>query len=332
VIGSIHRLDRTHEPELFKAVIGGYGLFGVILEAELDLVPAQWYDFEQQVVDTAAFAGHFEHDLAPDADVAMMYAHLSTAPDRLLQQAIVYTYRHTNPGLAPDTDSGGHPPLRAEQDSRIGRLVLNLARTGDLGSDVKWAAQEHLLPHLRRCVRARNDALTDGEACLVTRNQALYNDLGLLDNRLEEYTDILQEYFLPPERLAGFLTDAAGVLRGHDAVLLSASIRSVNAEDISGAVDVDTSNGSISVSLAVDQAGPIKLESSNGSLHAEVGPAFAGTMKMDTSNGSVKVVDLTGRAKSCELRNSSGTVRFTDSGVESKLDTSNGRIELVISG
>ncbi len=230
--GSIHRLDRTHEPELFKAVIGGYGLFGVILEAELDLVPAQWYDFEQQVVDTAAFAGHFEHDLAPDADVAMMYAHLSTAPDRLLQQAIVYTYRHTNPGLAPDTDSGGHPPLRAEQDSRIGRLVLNLARTGDLGSDVKWAAQEHLLPHLRRCVRARNDALADGEACLVARNQALYNDLGLLDNRLEEYTDILQEYFLPPERLAGFLTDAAGVLRGHDAVLLSASIRSVNAEDI----------------------------------------------------------------------------------------------------
>jgi hypothetical protein len=150
----------------------------------------------------------------------------------------VYTYRRTDPALQPDTDTdtetdtASQPPLKVEQDSRIGRLVLNLARTGDLGSQVKWAAQEHLLPHLRRCVRARNDALTDAEACLVTRNQALYNDLGLLNNRLEQYTDILQEYFLPPEQLAGFLSDAAGVLRGHDAVLLNASIRSVNAEDI----------------------------------------------------------------------------------------------------
>jgi FAD/FMN-containing dehydrogenase len=230
--GTIHHLDRTHEPELFRAVIGGYGLFGVILEADLDLVPAQWYDFDQQVIETTAFADHFEHDLVPDPDVAMMYSHLSTDPDSLFQQAIVYTYRRTDPAVEPDTHGEGQPPLRADQDSRIGRLVLNLARTGDLGSEVKWAAQEHLLPHLRRCVRARNDALTDAEACLVTRNQALYNDLGLLNNRLEQYTDILQEYFLPPEQLSDFLTDAAGVLRGHDAVLLSASVRSVNPEDV----------------------------------------------------------------------------------------------------
>jgi len=232
--GTIHHLDRGHQPELFWAVIGGYGLFGVILEAELELVPAQWYDFDQHVVDTAAFADHFEDGLVPDPDVAMMYAHLSTAPDTLLQQAIVYTYRRTDPGLEPDlrTSMEGQPPLRAEQDSGVGRLVLNLARTGDLGSEVKWAAQEHLLPHLRRCVRARNEALTDAEACLVTRNQALYNDLGLLNNRLQEYTDILQEYFVPPEELAGFLTEAAQALGDHDAVLLSGSIRSVNAEDV----------------------------------------------------------------------------------------------------
>ncbi len=225
--GSTHHVDRSNEPQLFRAVIGGYGLFGVILEAELELVPAQWYDFDQQVVDTAEFADHFERELVPDPDVAMMYAHLATAPDTLLQQAIVYTYRRTSPPGGPAEEQ---PPLRAEQDSRVGRLVLNLARTGDLGSRTKWAAQQHLLPRLRRCVR--NDALTDAEACLVTRNQAMYNDLGLLNNRLEQYTDVLQEYFLPPDQLAAFLADAAEVLSGHDAVLLSASVRSVGAEDI----------------------------------------------------------------------------------------------------
>jgi FAD/FMN-containing dehydrogenase len=224
--GTVHHLDRTHEPRLFRAVVGGYGLFGVILEAELELVPLEWYDVGEQVVETAEFADHFASDLVPDPQVRMMFAHLSTAPDTLLENAIVYTYRRA------DGPSGDVPPLRVEQDSRVGRLVLNLARTGELGSEAKWAAQEHLLPHLRRCVRSRNDALVDAEACLVTRNQAMYNDLGLLNNRLDQYTDVLQEYFLPPEELAAFLADAAKILRTHEAVLLSASIRSVNPEDI----------------------------------------------------------------------------------------------------
>ncbi len=51
-------------------------------------------------------------------------------------------------------------------------------------------------------------------------------------NRLDQYTDVLQEYFLPPEQLAALLTRAADVIGGHDAVLLRASIRSVNAEDV----------------------------------------------------------------------------------------------------
>ena len=41
----------------------------------------------------------------------------------------------------------------------------------------------------------------------------LYNGLGLLDNELVQFTDVLQEYFLPP-RLAGFLADSRAELRG----------------------------------------------------------------------------------------------------------------------
>ncbi len=38
--GATRVVDRAADPELFGAVIGGYGLFGVILEAELELDPA----------------------------------------------------------------------------------------------------------------------------------------------------------------------------------------------------------------------------------------------------------------------------------------------------
>src|SRR5262245_29457044 len=36
--GTVRQVDRHHDPELFRAVIGGYGLFGVILEVELRAV------------------------------------------------------------------------------------------------------------------------------------------------------------------------------------------------------------------------------------------------------------------------------------------------------
>ena len=48
-----------------------------------------------------------------------------------------------------------------------------------------------------------------------------------MDNELTQFTDVLHEYFLPPEELAGFLADARSELHAHDAQLLSASIRSV---------------------------------------------------------------------------------------------------------
>ena len=219
--GTSRRVSRDHDPELFRAAIGGYGLFGVIVEVELETVPDEVYRFGQRLVATTDFARVFEHEVVPDEDVRMMYAHLSTSPGSFLDEAILYTYRRVDdPGVTV-------PPLAEDPDSRVARLVLNVARHGGMGQRVKWASQRHLLPHLRRCETSRNAALAAAEACLVSRNQGLYNGLRLLDNDLTTYTDVLHEYFLPPEELAGFLAAAKAELQGHDAQLLSASIRSV---------------------------------------------------------------------------------------------------------
>ena len=110
--------------------------------------------------------------------------------------------------------------------------MFNLARTGKLGQGLKWKAQRDLLPHFRSCRRSRNEALREAEACLVSRNQAMYNGLGLLQNRLNQYTDILQEYFVPHDQLVPFLDDTRQLLREHDAVLMNAGIRVVHDDDI----------------------------------------------------------------------------------------------------
>ena len=47
--GEIVRCSRDTNAELFSLVLGGYGLFGVILEVELRVVPNQCYRLEQMV-------------------------------------------------------------------------------------------------------------------------------------------------------------------------------------------------------------------------------------------------------------------------------------------
>ena len=226
--GSVHHLSRTREPVLFRAVLGGYGLFGVIVDAELDLVPNQMYELRQITVATDDLPSYLQQHVFTDPTARLAYAHLSTSPSSLLDQAIVYTH-HDVPSY-PVTEP--MPPLRSQQDSRFGRLILNLARHGGIAQRAKWAMQRDLLPHVRRCHEPRNEALRAAEACLVSRNQAMYNDLGLLRNNMTRYTDVLQEYFLPPEQLPSFLAAARTSLPRHDAQLLNASVRVVHDSDV----------------------------------------------------------------------------------------------------
>ncbi len=261
--GATRVVDRAADPELFGAVIGGYGLFGVILEAELELVPNEMYRLEQRVVATADFPDLLRDELVPEQTYRLMFAHLSTSPSSFLEEAIVYTYERIDGYDEP------MPPLREEQDSRIARMVLNVARHGGLGQRLKWAAQRDVLPRVRSCHEPRSEALRAAEACLVSRNQSMYNGLGLLRNRLTSYTDILQEYFLPPEELVPFLREARHHLRTHEAQLLSASVRVVHDE----AVMLDYARGDrfsvvLYLSQTVDDAGNRDMAQLNQALIA----------------------------------------------------------------
>ena len=54
--GKIVKCSRTENHELFSLVLGGYGLFGIILDADLDVVPNEKYRIERLTVSTADYA------------------------------------------------------------------------------------------------------------------------------------------------------------------------------------------------------------------------------------------------------------------------------------
>ncbi len=122
------------------------------------------------------------------------------------------------------------------------------------------------------------------------------------------------------------------------AVEADTSNGSIRLDRVAGTIHADTSNASITAVLGPDQTGPVHLDTSNGSISLRVGPAFAGSVRLSTSNGSISVHDVLGRVKSQSLERNSGHIVVGEAAgagtpvPESRLDTSNGRIEFTIGG
>jgi hypothetical protein len=73
--------------------------------------------------------------------------------------------------------------------------------------------------------------MSQKEVCLVTRNEERYDDMAYLKNRLPD-TDILQEYFIPYDRMPEFVDGLRGVVIRDQANLLNVTIRTVHKDEI----------------------------------------------------------------------------------------------------
>lgn len=223
--GRVVTVSRTENPDLFRHVVGGYGLFGVILSATLDVVPNAIYRSERALIDYRAFPATFER-IAADPSVGLAYVHLSTAPGSLLTEALVYQYR-----MRPEDQALTRAPLGEVPSTKVRRLTVNLAKKNDLFKTMKWWSEKHLEHRLEACTITRATAQGSGEACLVARNDPMHDSVAYLFNKLPGETDILHEYFVPRDRIVPFIDGMRAILRDQKANLVNASIRAVGRED-----------------------------------------------------------------------------------------------------
>lgn len=222
--GTVETVSRTENPELFDLVVGGYGLFGVILSAELDVVPNAIYRSERELIPTSALPDRLAKIIA-DPSIGLMYTHISTAPGSLLDEALIYTYHHT------DEAGAQRAPLSEVGSVKMRRLTVNLAKRSTAFRSFKWWAEKNLEHRAEACTVTRAQAMKDGEACLVSRNDPMHDSVPYLRNAMKNDTDILQEYFIPRDRLLPFIDGLREIVRQHDANLLNASVRVVGKED-----------------------------------------------------------------------------------------------------
>lgn len=221
--GEIKTASPIENPDLFRLALGGYGLFGVLLDVELQLVDNEVYQLKTQYMSYRNFPEFYRKNIADHDDIGLIYGRLSVSPSSYLRETAIHFFQKT-------PFDGPAPPLKPPGNDWLDRLVINYSKTGGWGRRVRWALEKHLEPRVHPCV-SRNTAMNQKEACLVSRNQEMYDSMGYLKNRLYD-TDILQEYFLAPENMPEFVDGLRDIVVRNDANLLNVTIRIVHRDTI----------------------------------------------------------------------------------------------------
>ncbi|MGH8047836.1 MAG: FAD-binding oxidoreductase [Chthoniobacterales bacterium] len=207
--GSIKRCSRTENAELFSLALGGYGLIGVILEADLRVVPNEFYRAEAHRVKPADY-NRVYHELTRDrTDIGMAYGRISVAPDFFFREAVITLLKRETTGL-PVADT-----LHDEKPSVLNRAVFRSGVESDYGKNLRWWLETTM-------------GETGGE--VLSRNQIMNEPASLYANRDPARTDILHEYFIPASRLGEFVEKARPVFLKHHPDLLNVTVRNVETD------------------------------------------------------------------------------------------------------
>jgi FAD/FMN-containing dehydrogenase len=206
------RCSRTENSALFSLALGGYGLFGVILDVELRIVDNEFYRSSTHMVKTEDYARSYDELTRARSDLGMAYGRISVAPDSFFEEAlIVLLERDSAQGAASDT-------LAPAKYVGLKRTVFRASVGSDYGKNLRWRLERWW-----------------GETALarLSRNQILDEPVARFGLHDPEGTEILQEYFIPKQRLGEFAARCKVICEQHRPELLNVTVREVHR-------DVDT--------------------------------------------------------------------------------------------
>lgn len=212
--GTIKTVTRDKNPELFDAVIGGYGLFGIILEVSLEVTANVMYKLDTIFLDVDEFPRFFEH-IMREKTYGLLYAHLSTSPLSFFKEMIVYGYKQID-------HEGPFEPLGKVSLVNLRRFLINLSKRRTYAQVFKWIAEKYIDPTID-AVRKKN---------IISRNAVMHDSVEYLENILVNETDILHEYFIPKKYFVACVQQMGELLKESGIPVLNASVRIVHKESI----------------------------------------------------------------------------------------------------
>lgn len=211
--GRILNVSRTENANLFPLVIGGLGLFGIILDVTLSLTDNEMYKIAIDSLDVGSYSRYFAKQVKANPDIHLHIARISVAPEHFLTEmyAINYVVDRSVP-------LKGHDQLKAREEGVIpSKIMFNLNRFSGWGKNTLWASQKWYFAK-------QQDAL-------ISRNNAMRSESQFMEYRQAGSNDVLQEYFVPVQEFEGFIDDFREILQTEKLNLLNITVRYVNHDE-----------------------------------------------------------------------------------------------------
>jgi decaprenylphospho-beta-D-ribofuranose 2-oxidase len=177
----------------------------VILDVGLRVTDNSAYIATVSDVDFTQLPVYFESQIRSSPEVELGEADLSISPGALLRDAVALTYKRQG-GNSRRTDL-----LQEEQHIFRDRYFFDLSRQYDWGKTVRWDLQKWLEYPIEGDVR--------------TRNNIFRSPIERIRYYSSKDTDILQEYFIPPENFVPFINGLRDIVKRRRIDLLDATVR-----------------------------------------------------------------------------------------------------------
>jgi FAD/FMN-containing dehydrogenase len=203
----------NENPELYGLAMGGYGLFGVITELEMDMVPNSRLDPTFETMPGVDFGNAFLKKIRENPDIQMAYGRMTIAIDGFFDEAMMITYK-------PNADQSDLPPASGSGFiSKVSRDIFRQQSGSDRWKNLRWGIEAGLNPYI-----------SSGS---VTRNSLMNEPVVTLDDKDPTRTDILHEYFITPARFAEFVKACQEVIPSSYQELLNITLRFVDTDRFS---------------------------------------------------------------------------------------------------
>ena len=150
--GTVLRCSRTENKELFSLALGGYGLFGIILDADLHVVKNQRLRMQQTTVPLDSAMASFDESLRDRGEPSMFFARLDITSKHMFDDVVISTFY---------ADHGQVPKLTDPKLLSLRRAIFRGSVGSEFGKEVRWEAETKVAPHLVGNAFSRNQLLNE---------------------------------------------------------------------------------------------------------------------------------------------------------------------------
>ncbi|MGH6628754.1 MAG: FAD-binding oxidoreductase, partial [Burkholderiales bacterium] len=201
--GTLVKASPAENREIFYGAIGGYGAMGVLVEATLMLTDNVRVERKSQVMPLAAYRQHF-------------FAHVRENPEVVFHNADIYpeafdTVRATSYYKTDQPPTVGHRLMPRDKDYWLDRSAYQVISEWPFGKAIRQFVIDPIVFFGKR-VEWRN-------------YEASYDVRELEPASRAQSTYVLQEYFVPVEKLEQFVPKMAEILNRRRVNTVNVSIR-----------------------------------------------------------------------------------------------------------